>query len=150
MIKILTQCMNVQTEAKRIRTVLRQTKGTHEYSVVAMNMVRRKELNASFTADVLDVDQETASKWLDVYDRYSLDGLTDAARLVRSPFVPRDKLEKVVGEAKQFTAYGFVEFVKKRTGMKYSKSRARRLLRPLSFSVKKIPRLPTAARLEKS
>lgn len=55
--------------------------------------------------------------------------------------MPRDKLEKVVGEAKQFTAYGFVGFVEKRTGVKYSEPHARRLLRSLGFSVKKVPKI---------
>ena len=60
----------------KIRAALRQTKGTHEYArVVAVNMVRIKELDASFTADVLSVDRGTVSKWLDAYDRYGLDGL---------------------------------------------------------------------------
>lgn len=142
MIKILTQCMNAQTEAKKIRAALRQTKDTHEYArVVAVNMVRIKELDVSFTADVLGVDRGTVSKWLDACDRYGLDGLAHTARPGRPPFVPRDKLEKIVGEAKQFTAYEFVEFVEKRTGVKYSEPHARRLLRSLGFSAKKVPKI---------
>lgn len=53
------------------------------------------------------------------------------------PFVPRDKLEKMVGDAKRFTAYELVELVEKKVSVKYSEPHARRLLRSLGFVVKK-------------
>lgn len=51
----------------------------------------------------------------------------------------------MVGEAKQFTAYEFVEFSEKRTGVKYSEPHARRLLRSPDFSDKKVPKIADRA-----
>ena len=73
--------MNDQTEAKKIKTALKQTRGTCEYArVVAVNMVRIKGFAASVAADALGVDRGTVSDWLDAYDRDGLDGLADNAR----------------------------------------------------------------------
>lgn len=51
--------------------------------------------------------------------------------------MPRDKLEKMIGDIERFTAYEFVELVEKKTEVKYSEPHARRLLRSLGFLVKK-------------
>lgn len=134
--------MDDQTEAEKIRVALRRTRSTREYArVVAVNMVRVKGFAASATADALGVDRGTVSDWLDAYDRECLDGLADDAGPSRPPLVPRAKLEKIVDGAKRFTAYEFVELVKKKTGVKYSEPYGRRLLRSLGFVVKKTPRI---------
>ena len=88
----------------------RQTKDAHEYvRVAAMNMVRIKELDASFTADVLCIDRRTFNKWLDAYDHYGLDGLADTARPDRPPPLRAARqTEKDCWWAKQFTVYKFV------------------------------------------
>ncbi|MBI1658857.1 MAG: helix-turn-helix domain-containing protein [Thaumarchaeota archaeon] len=78
-------------------------------------MVRAKGFAASATADALGLDRGTVSDWLDAYDHNGLDGLADDARPSRPPLVPRTKMEKIVGGAKWFTAYEFVELVKKKT-----------------------------------
>ena len=44
-------------------------------------------------------------------------------------------------EAKQFTTYELVEFIEKKTGMKYSEPHAHCLLRSLGFSAKRIPKI---------
>ena len=95
----------------------------------------------TFAAKMLGVDRGTVSDWLYAYARNGLDGLADDARLGRPPFVPRAELEKIVGDAKRFTAYEFVELVKERTGVKYSEPHGRRLLRSLGFAVKKTLRI---------
>ena len=134
--------MDDQTEAKKIRAALRQTRGTREYArVVAVNMVRVKKFAASATADALGVDRSTVSDWLDAYDREGLDGLADDARPGRPPLVQRAELERIVDGARRFTAYEFVDLVKKKTGVKYSEPHGRRLLRSLGFVVKKTPRI---------
>ena len=134
--------MDDQTEIKKIRTALRQTRGTRKYArVVAVNMVRVNRQNPTFAAEMLGVDRGTVNDWLNAYDREGLDGLADDARPGRPPFVQRDKLEKIVDDAKRFTAYEFVELIEKKTGVKYSEPHARRLLRSLGFAVKKTPRI---------
>ncbi len=90
---------------------------------------------------MLDIDHGTVSDWLDAYARNGLDSLADDARPGRPPFVPRAELEKIVGGAKRFTAYEFVELVERRTGVKCSEPHARRLLRSLGFAVKKTLRI---------
>ena len=54
---------------------------------------------------------------------------------------PRDKMEKIIGDTKRFTAYEFVELVEKKAGVKYSAPHARRLLRSLGFAVRKTRRI---------
>lgn len=103
-------------------------------------MVRVKGFAVLVVADVLGVDRGTVSDWLDAYDHEGLDGLADAARSSRPPFVPLNELEKIVGGTKQFTAYEFVALVEK-GGVKYSEPHTHRLLRSLGFSVKKVPRI---------
>ena len=134
--------MNDQTKAEKIKTALMQTRGTREYArVVAVNMVRVKGFTVSVVADALGVDRGTVRDWLDAYDHDGLNGLADDARPGRPPFVPHDKLKKIIGGTKRFTAYEFVELVEKRTGVKYSEPHARRLLRSLGFVVKKTSRM---------
>ena len=102
MIPISTRRMNDQTEAKKIKTALKQTWGTREYArVVAVNMVRVKGFAVSVVADALGVDRGTVSDWLDAYDRKGLDGLADDARPGRPPFVSREQLERIIGGAKR-------------------------------------------------
>ena len=100
-------------------------------------MVRIKKYAIFEAASVLGIDRGTVSDWLNAYDCDGLDGLADDARPGRPPFVPRDQLEKIIGDTKRFTAYRFVELVEKRTDVKYSEAHARRLLRSLGFVVKK-------------
>lgn len=134
--------MDDQTEIKKIKAALRQTRGTRKYArVVAVNMVRVKGFAALATADALGVDRGTVNDWLNAYDREGLDGLVDDARPGRPPFVQRNTLEKIVDDTKRFTAYEFVELIEKKTGVKYSESHARRLLRSLGFTIKKTPRI---------
>ena len=134
--------MDEQTEVEKIRAALRQTRGTREYArVVAVNMVRVNRQSPIFAAKMLGVDRGTVSDWLGAYDRNGLDGLADDARPGRPPFVPRKQLEKIIGDTKRLAAYEFVELVEKRTGVKYSESHARRLLRSLGFVVKKTLRI---------
>ena len=108
---------------------------------MAVNTVRIKGFGVLVAADALGVDRGTVSEWLDAYDRYGLDGLADDARPGRLHFVPRAELERIVGGAKRFTAYEFVELVERRIGVKYSKPHGRRLLRSLGFAVKKTLRI---------
>lgn len=44
----------------------------------------------------------------------------------------------MAGDPNQFTVYEFVERIEKRTSMKYSEPHARRLLRSLGSSAKKV------------
>ena len=142
MIAICARYTDDQTEAEKIKAALKQTRGTRKYArIVAVNMVRVNKQSPTFAANMLGVDRGTVSGWLDAYDRKGLDGLADDARPGRPPFVPRDQLRKIIGGAKRFTAYRFVELVEKRTGVKYSEAHARRLLRSLCFAVKKILRI---------
>ena len=104
-------------------------------------MVRVDRQSPTFAAKMLGVDRGTVSDRLDAYARNGLDGLADDARPGRPPFVPRAELEKIVGGAKRFTAYEFIELVEKKTGVKYSEPHGRRLLRSLGFAVKKTPRI---------
>ena len=104
-------------------------------------MVRVNRQSPTFAAKMLGVDRGTVSDRLDAYARNSLDGPADDARPGRPPFVLRAKLETIVGGAKRFTAYEFVELVEKKTGVKYGERHARRLLRSLGFAVKKTTRI---------
>ena len=73
--------MDDQTEAKKIKAVLRQTRGTREYArVVAVNMVRVNRQSPTFAAKMLGVDRGTVSDWLDAYECNSLDGFADDMR----------------------------------------------------------------------
>lgn len=85
-------------------------------------MVRVKKFFELVVADALGIDRGTVGDWLDAYDRYGPDYLADATGPGRPSFVPRDELKKIVGEVKQFTAYGFVDLVEKKAGVKYNKS----------------------------
>ena len=125
-----------------IKDALKRAKNKNEYArIAAVNMVLNKNISADTVADGFCVSRGTVYAWLAAYERDGLDGLADDARPGRPPFVPRDKLKKIIGGAKRFTAYGFVELVEKRTGVKYSESHARRLLRSLGFTVKKTSRM---------
>ena len=87
MIAIPTQHMDDQTEAKKIKAALRQTRGTREYArVVAVNIVRVNRQSPTFTAKMLGVDRGTVSDWLDAYECNSLDGFADDMRPGRPPF----------------------------------------------------------------
>ena len=99
-------------------------------------MVHVSWQSSTFTAKMLCIDRDTVSNWLGAY-RKGLGSLADDARPGRPPFVPRDKLEKIIGGTKRLTAYEFVEMVEEKTGVKYSEPHARRLLRSLGFAVKK-------------
>ena len=121
-----------------IKDALKRAKNKSEYArIAAVNMVLNKNISVDVVADGFCVSRGTVYAWLAAYDRDGLDGLADDARSGRPPFVPRDKLERIIGDTKRFTAYGFVELVEKRTGVKYSESHARRLLRSFGFVVKK-------------
>ncbi len=134
--------MSNQTDAQKIKAALKQTKSTTQYArIVAVNMVRIKGYTISAAADVLGVDRSTICDWLNVYDHKGLDGLADGARPGRPSFVPRHTLENIINGAKQFTAYGFVKLAEKKTGIKYSESQARRILRSLGFTIRKTPRI---------
>lgn len=75
--------MNDQTEAKKIKTNLKQTRGTYEYGrVMAINMGRVKRFAALIAADALDVDRRTVSDWFDTYNSKYRDNLADDARTV--------------------------------------------------------------------
>ena len=142
MIAVPTRRMDDQTEAEKIKVALRQTWGTREYArVVAVNMVRVNRQSPTFAAKMLGVDRGTVSDWLDAYARNGLGGFADDARPGRPPFVPRAEPEKMVGGAKRFTAYEFVELVEKKTGVEYSRPHARCLLGLLGFVVKRTPRI---------
>ncbi len=134
--------MSNQTDAQKIKAALKQTKSTTQYArIVAVNMVRIKGYTISAAADVLGVDRSTIYDWLNVYDHKGLDGLADGARPGRPSFVPRHTLENIINNTKQFTAYGFVKLAEKKTGIKYSESQARRILRSLGFTIRKTPRI---------
>ena len=101
--------------------------------------VNRQSL--TFAAKMLGVDRGTVSDWLDAHARNGLNDLADDAGPGRHPLVPRANLEKRVDGAKRFTAYEFAELVKRKTGVKYSESHGRRLVRSLGFAVKKTFRI---------
>ena len=103
----------------------------------AVNIMYVNRQSPTFVAKMLGVDRGTGSDWLDAHARNGLNDLADDAGPGRHPLAPRAKLEKRVDGAKRFTACEFVELVKKKAGVKYSKSHRRRLLRSLGFVVKK-------------
>ncbi len=134
--------MNNQTNAQKIKAALKQTKSATQHArIVAVNMVRIKGYTISAAADVLGVDRSTIYDWLNAYDHKGLDGLADGARPGRPSFVPRHTLENIINGVKRFTAYGFVKLAEKKTGIKYSESQARRILRSLGFTIRKTPRI---------
>ena len=137
MIVILIRRMDDQAGAEKIKASLRQTRDTREYArVVAVNIMYVNRQRYTFAAKMLGVDRGTVSDWLDAHARNGLNDLADDGP-GRHPLAPRARLEKRVDGAKRFTAYEFVEMVKKKTGVKYSESHRRRLLRSLGFVVKK-------------
>ena len=114
-------------------------------------MIHVNGKSPTFAAKMLCVDRGTISDWLDAYDHKGLDGLADDARPGRLPFVPRDRMEKMIGDTKRFTAYEFVELVKKKAGVKYSEPHARRLPRSIGFVLKTLrisDRVPPREELE--
>lgn len=85
MILASTRCMNDQTVAKKIKTALKQTRGTLEYDrVMTINMVRVKGFAALVAADALDVDRRTVSDWLDTYNSKGRDSPADDTRTIRA------------------------------------------------------------------
>ena len=125
-----------------IKDALKRAKNKNEYArIAAVNMVLNNNVSVDTVADGFCVSRGTVYEWLVAYDRNGLAGLADGARSGRPPFLPRSKLERIVGDAKRLTAYKFSRLVEKKTGVRYSESHSRRLLRSLGFAVKKTPRI---------
>ena len=125
-----------------IKKALKRAKNKNEYArIAAVNMVLNNNVSIDTVADGFCVSRGTAYEWLAAYDRNGLAGLADSARSGHPPFLPRSRLEGIVGAAKRLTAYKFARLVEKKTGVRYSESHARRLLRSLGFAVKKTPRI---------
>ena len=134
--------MVTEAEAEKIRAALKKVKNAREHArIMAVKMVRVHGLTMLVAASILDVNRGTVSDWIKAYDSEGLDGLVDDARPGRPPFVTRDELEKIIVEANRLTVYEFVELVKKKTGVKYSETHARRLLISFGFRIRKTPRI---------
>ena len=108
---------------------------------MAVSVAHADWSSPTFAAKMLGADCGAVSGWLGAYDHKGPDGLADDARPGRPPLVPRDKMQKIVGDTKRFTAYEFVGMVEKKTEVKYNEPHARRLLGSLGFAVKRTLRI---------
>ena len=100
-----------------MKDALKRAKNKSEYArIAAVNLVLNKNVSVDTVSDGFCVSRGTVYAWLAAYDRNGLDGLADDVEPGRPPFIPHNRLKKIIGDAKQFTAYRFVKLVKKVTG----------------------------------